>query len=101
MIIIERLVQHIYLDKWAELETIDKEWNAVESKCGFPAKVRRRIIAGPDDQGTLIIERQWPSLAAMETAYEKLFAEPAYQVVSQKSGAVIRDNRMELYTPLP
>jgi hypothetical protein len=85
----------------AELEAIDKEYNAVEAKMGFPPKKRYQMISGPDEQGTLIIERQWGSLAAMEAAYEKIMADPKWQAVNQKSNTIIKDNRLELYTPLP
>jgi len=101
MVIIERLVQHVYSDKWAELETIDKEFDAVEARHGFPAKKRFQMISGPDNMGTLIIERQWASLAAMEAAYEKFMADPAWQALNLKSSPILKDNRVELYTPLP
>jgi hypothetical protein len=101
MVILERQVQHVYTDKWAELEQLDKEFNAVEARYGFPPKKRYQMMSGPDEMGTLIIERQWASLAAMEAAYEKLMLDPAYQSVNQKSSLILKDNRLELYTPLP
>ena len=101
MIIIERLVQHVFPGKEAELEALDKEYNAVEAKMGFPLKKRYQMISGPDEMGTLIVERQWVSLAAMEAAYEKLMVNPEWQALYQRSSTVLRDSRMELYTPLP
>jgi len=41
MVILERDVQHIYPDKWGELNEIDGEFNQIESGLGFPAKVHR------------------------------------------------------------
>ena len=38
MVILERDVQHIYPDKWDELNAIDGEFNQIESGLGFPAK---------------------------------------------------------------
>ena len=101
MVILERMTQHIYPGKWAELEVLDKEYNAVESKHGFPPKKRYSLIAGSDEVQTLVIERQWPSLAAMESHYEKILADPAYQALQAKSLPVMRDNRWELYSVLP
>jgi hypothetical protein len=101
MVIIERDVQHIYPDKWAELESLDKEYNVIESKYGFPNKRRLTLVTGADELQTLIIERQWESLAAMEAAFEKLLADPAYQALVLKGAHVLRDVRMELYQPLP
>lgn len=40
-------------------------------------------------------------LAAMEAAFEKLLADPAYQALVLKGAHVLRDVRMELYQPLP
>jgi hypothetical protein len=40
MICVERHVQQIRPGKWAELEAIDKKYNTVESRLGFPAKRR-------------------------------------------------------------
>ncbi|HOU11536.1 MAG TPA: hypothetical protein PKZ84_00320 [Anaerolineae bacterium] len=75
--------------------------NAVESRLGFPAKRRYQCYIGGHNLNTLIIERQWESLAAMEAAYEKAFMDPEYQVVQAESGAVIESVQIELYAPLP
>jgi hypothetical protein len=101
MVTLERLIQHITPGKWAELEALDKEYDVVESRFGFPPKKRYQLLAGPDEIQTLVIERQWPSLAAMEAAYEKIMADSAYQTLTAKSLPVIRDNRWELYTLMP
>jgi hypothetical protein len=58
MVVLERLVQHIYADKLAELDALDKEYNAVEGKYGFPAKKRYQMISGPEETGTIVVERQ-------------------------------------------
>jgi hypothetical protein len=83
-----------------ELEALDKEYEAVESKYGFPPKKRYSLLSGPDEIQTLVIERQWSSMAAMETAFEKVMADPVYQGVTEKSLLLIRDNRWELYSVL-
>ena len=69
--ILERLIQKIYPDKWEELHEIDKRYNAAESPLGFPPKKRYQSIASSYDNDTLIVEREWESFAAMEAAYEK------------------------------
>lgn len=101
MVIVERDVQHIYPDKWDELNAIDREFNQVESGFGFPAKKRFQLLIGADEVNTLIVERQWPSMAAMETAYEHAMADPAWQALAGKSNAMIRDHRYEVYLVLP
>jgi hypothetical protein len=101
MITIERMIQHIYPGKWAELEAIDKKYNAVEARLGFPAKKRYQLLMGTHPAGTLIIERQWPSLAAMEAANERGMADPEYQALQQEGASIIKSVHWELYMPMP
>jgi len=101
MIGIERWIQQVYPDKWAELEVIDKKFNAVEGRLGFPPKKRYQCLTGSHEVNTLIVERQWASLAAMEATYEKAFADPEYQALQKEEPSIIKSAHMELYMPLP
>ena len=101
MNVVERITQKIYPEKWAALEELDKRYNEVESRLGFPAKKRYRCIIGGHDLNTLIIERQWDSLALMETAYEKTIVDQEYQDLVQESAAIIKSAQSEVYMPLP
>jgi hypothetical protein len=101
MVILERSIQHIVPNKWPELNMVDREFNQVEGRLGFPAKKRFQLIAGADEYNTLVIERQWPSMAAMETTYEKAMADPEYQALGMKSNSIIKDMQVELYGVLP
>ncbi len=100
MIMLERQVQQVRSDKWEELEAIDKKFNIVESALGFPAKRRYRSYVGGNDNNTLVIEREWSSLAAMEAAYEKAFASPEWQALGAETGGIITSNTHELYACL-
>jgi hypothetical protein len=100
MIVVLRQTQHIYPDKWAELEAIDKKFNVVEARLGFPAKKRYQLLSGSDEVNTLIIETQWPSMAVMESTYEKAMADPEWQVLYNQGG-IIKNTRWELYQLLP
>ncbi len=102
MIAIERMVQKIYPGKWAELEAIDKRYNAVESRLGFPANKKRfqPMISGLDSN-TLVIERQWESLAVMEATYEKAFADPEMQALQKETLTIVKSTQVEVYAPLP
>ncbi|HMN59504.1 MAG TPA: NIPSNAP family protein [Anaerolinea sp.] len=100
MVILERDVQHIYPDKWDELNKIDGEFNLVESGFGFPEKKRFQLLIGADEANTLIVEWQWPSMSSMEAAYEKAMADPAWQALVAKSNEMIRDHRYEVYLVL-
>jgi len=101
MIVIDRSIQKVYPDKWAELEEIDKKYNAVEGRFGFPPKKRYQCLTGSHELKTLIVERQWASLAAMEATYEKAFADPEYQALQKEEPSIIKSAHMELYMPLP
>jgi len=102
MVAIERMIQKVYPGKWAELEEIDKKFNAVESRLGFPPnKKRYQCMIGSHDSNTLIIERQWESLATMEATYEKAFADPELQALEKEVTSIIESNQLEVYMPLP
>jgi hypothetical protein len=101
MIILERMVQEIYPDKWAELEALDKKYNVLEARIGYPPKRRYQCLAGIHAVSTLIIERQWESLAKMEAAQEKAQMDPEYQVLYQEGSSIIKSIHWELYMPLP
>jgi hypothetical protein len=102
MVAIERMIQKVYPGKWAELEEIDKRYNAAESRLGFPPnKKRYQCMMGSHDHNTLIIERQWDSLAAMEATWEKAFADPEIQSLNKETTSIIKSTQWEVYTPLP
>lgn len=101
MVTIERMIQKVRPGKWAELEEIDKRYNAAESRLGFPPKKRYQCLMGGHDTNTLIIERQWDSLAAMEAAYEKAFADPEHQALVEELTSIIKSTQWEVYMPLP
>jgi hypothetical protein len=101
MICIERLTQQVRSDKWVELQAIDARFNSVESRLGFPLKRRYRCYFGGHNSDTLIVERQWESLAAMEAAYEQAFADPEFQALGAEATSIIANNQYELYAPLP
>jgi len=100
MVIVERLIQQIRPGKWAELEALDQKFNVIESRLGFPPKKRYRCYVGGHNTDTLIVERQWPSLAAMEAAYEKAFADPEEQALSAEGMGIIKSTQYELYAPM-
>ncbi len=102
MIIIERMVQNIYPGKWTELEALDKKYNAVEARLGFPPKKRFQQLMGSNPLGTLIVERQWSGgLAALEATMEKALADPEYQALQQEGAPIIQSVLWEMYMPMP
>lgn len=101
MIAIERTTQKVYPGKWAELEEIDKRYNEVEMRAGFPQKKRFQCVIGGLAQNLIIIERQWDSLAEMEKIYEKALADPEYQALGKEVTSIVQSSQTEVFTPLP
>jgi hypothetical protein len=101
MIAIERMTQKVYPGKWAELEEIDKRYNEIEMRAGFPPKKRYQCVFGGMDGNTLIIERQWECLAVMESTYEKVMADPEWQALGQEVASIVQSSQIEVFTPLP
>jgi hypothetical protein len=97
---LERVIQQIRPGKWAELEALDKKFNIVESRLGFPTKRRFRSFIGGHHNNTLVIESEWESLAAMEATYMKAFADPEWQTLSGELDTVSESNQVELYLAL-
>jgi hypothetical protein len=101
MIAIERMTQKVYPGKWEELDAIDKRFNEVEKRLGFPQKKRYQCVIGGLDQNTLIIERQWDCLAVMESTYEKVMADPEWQALAVEVNSIVQSSQIEVFTPLP
>ena len=101
MVIIERQIQKVRSGKWAELEELDKKFTPVESGLGFPVRRRCRSLVGGLTTDILIIERQWESFAALETAYEKALANPEHRSLSQDAEQILESQQIEFYLPLP
>ena len=69
---------------------------------GFPAnKKRYQCMIGGHDSNTLIVERQWDSLATLEATYEKGFADPELQALLKEITSIVESSQLEVYTPLP
>ena len=97
MKVLERHVRKIRPDKWDEVEGIDNKFDAVEGKYGYPPKRYYRSFSGTHDVFTSIMEREWESLAAMEAATEKAFADPQWQTLVSEIGVGMEGPQIELY----
>ena len=100
MVIVERMIQQIAPGKWEELEELDKKYTVVESRLGFPAKKRYWAYAGSHPSGTLIITRQWDSMAEMEATYEKAFADSEHQALNEEGTGIVLSTQFEFYIPI-
>ncbi len=94
---LERQVQQVKPDKWDKLEELDKKFNAIESRMGFPKKRRLRCYIGKHDNSTLVIEREWESLATMELAYMKVMVDAEWQALTQPFNEMVTKTTVEVY----
>ena len=101
VIVIMRLIQRVANGKWDELEEIEKKFNELEDKLGYPPKKRYRILSGAYDNNVIIIEREWQSFSKMEKILTKGFLDPELVKLSKKLDSIIEWQKMEFYVPHP
>ena len=101
MKIMERHIGNVRPGKWAELEQIEKKYDAVERQWGFPPKRRYRALYGSHSRDVHIVERGWDGMAVMEAALEKAVASSEWQALGQELHSVLESLQIELYQPLP
>ena len=101
VIVIMKLIQRVANGKWDELEEIDKKFNELEEKLGYPPKKRYRSLSGAYDNNVVIVEREWQSLSKMEKIMTKGFLDPELVKLSKKLDSIIEWQKMELYVPHP
>jgi hypothetical protein len=95
------LIQKIANGKWEELEALDKKFNEIEEKLGYPPKKRFRSLSGSYDNNVIIIEREWQSLAKMEKIMTKGFLDPELDKLGKKLDSILEWQKTELYVPHP
>jgi hypothetical protein len=100
-VVLERQIQKIYPGKWDELDAIDKKYDAVEKKYDFPPKRRYRAYSASGDTDTIIIEREWKSMAKYEEALYKLWVDPEEQKLNKEGEKIIKHNHVEFYLVWP
>lgn len=102
MSVLHRQIQRVRPGKWADLEEIDKRFDVVERRLGFPGNKRRyRCYFGTHTVDTIVVEYEWESMAAIEAAYGKAMADTEWQSLAAEVETIIKSNQMELYMPLP
>jgi hypothetical protein len=95
MKIIERHVQKLGSNQWQAYQEREQKFAAIEERAGsYPRKRYCGTMIG-NDLGTIVWEREWESMAAMEAAYEGLRAAPDFQDAARMPG--IESERIELY----
>jgi hypothetical protein len=101
VVVMERLIQKVKPDKWAALDEIDKKYDGIESKIGFPTKKRYRSMIGPLDNDTIVVEREWKSMAAMEQAVLGSMGNAELQKLAVQLNDIIVKSWHEVYAIWP
>jgi hypothetical protein len=101
VVVMERLIQKVKPDKWGALDELDKKFNDMESKMGFPAKKRYRSLIGPLDNDVIIIEREWKSMAQMEQTVLGTMGNAEYMKLGVLLNDIIVKSWHEIYAIWP
>ena len=97
MRIMERLIQKVDRSQWAKKIAIEKRYEPVEARLGFPPARHYRAYIGSNDTNTRVIERDWSSLGAFLTTIEKAMADPEHQALGAEQVGIVLSNQVELY----
>jgi hypothetical protein len=96
------MVQEIYPGKWDELEEIDKKFNELEKRLGYPTETKRRLrpLFGSLIFNSIIIEYTWPSMGKLERTMVKGALDPEMQKLSEELDTIVKTQTTEIYTPV-
>jgi hypothetical protein len=102
MAILERHVGKVLGNRWDEVLTLEKRWDALEARLGgFPPKRRYRMAYGGLGWSTWVWESQWESVEEMSVAYKRLDADPECAALEQPWEGLVENIANELYEVLP
>ena len=57
--------------KMEELNEVNKAWPVLEERLGLPPEREYRCLFSGHDMNTVLLVREWGSMAAAETAHER------------------------------
>ncbi len=96
---LERHIRGVRRDKWPDMEALERKFEAVERRLGLPPQRYWRVIASPHAVDTLIVEREWPSLAEMEQGLARAMGDEEWQDLSRQGQPITSSIVVELYQP--
>ena len=99
--ILQRLIQKVKADKWELLDQIDKKFDELEGKLGFPSKKRYRALSSSLNTDTLIVEREWKSMAELEKSMFASLCDPGIQKLHEQLNDMIEETKIEMFVIWP
>ncbi len=100
MPVLERITFKFPPGKWAELERAEAAGDEIEGRWPFPPKRCYRPMFSSSSFDTFIIEREWESLAAMESIQTEAWAHPDMDAAFQEYGRLYGEMVREVYEVL-
>ena len=97
MRIMERLIQKVDRSSWAKKIAMEKRYEVVEARLGYPPSRRYRADIGSLESNTRVIERDWSSIGAYLTTIEKALQDPEWQALGAEQVGIVLSNQNELY----
>lgn len=100
MAILERLVFKLQGGNWERIQQAEAVADEIEARWNFPPKRLYRPMLSGSSFDTLIIEREWESLAAMEAAETEAWSHPDMAAFFEEYSPLYGDMVREVYEVL-
>ena len=95
--VLQRVIHQVHPGKWEEFQTLEAKFDAVQARLGIPPRKRYRRIYGKHCFYTEVIEREWPSLAEMESQATQWAQDAELRALQDKACELIECTQYELY----
>jgi len=95
--VLQRVIHKVYPGKWDEFQELEAKFDAVQAKLGIPPRKRYRRIYGKHSFYTYVIEREWPSLTAMEAQASEWARNTELRALQDQAYDLIECTQYELY----
>lgn len=96
MRILERHIQTLEPGGWETYQSKEKQWLAIEARLGGFSQKHYYVPMSNWSGTTVIWEREWESMAAMESAYESMMDDDEVDEMAGVPSAIVED-RVELH----
>ncbi len=97
MKLLERLIQKVDRTSWSKKLALEKRYEIIEARLGYPPSRRYRAWIGAEDTNTRVIERDWSSLEAYLVTVDKSLQDPEWQALGAEQAGIVLSNRTEIY----
>ena len=94
--ILERQISQLRPGKAKEVIEISKRFDLIEKRMGFPLKRFYSSLAG-EPVNTMVMEREWESLAAYENAWAQALSDPDWKALGAQRTDLSISHRTEFY----